>query len=106
MYNILPHIAISCNELVLEKHLQIPQELHFAAFGTAFHWSRGGVHRIALWLLVLGGCAGNIFARVLMHTPTISGRSVALHSVITTIGCAFRHVHCHLAILQSIGRRL
>ena len=79
-----PHICI-CSNLSLEKFLQILEK--FVLLGTPGHRSRGSV-RVASWLFVLHGSARNWLSCILVHTPAIACRTIALNSLIATIDSA------------------
>lgn len=100
---LLPIIAIGCDELVLQEDFQVTQELHFSSIWTSLHGPRRRVDGIALRFLILCRSARDVLASVLVHAPTISGRPVALHAVVTTIGSAFGDVQGHFSVLEIGG---
>lgn len=98
-YDLVVNLPSCGSDLWSQKFFQFLEKFKFTWFRASFH--RSQLIYCTVRSTILYRCSRYIFASILMYTPTISNRTIALNALITAIWCTFRNIPCFRSILCS-----
>lgn len=87
---VMLHLPGGCSDLWSQKLFELFQKFELTRLRTSFHRSQL-IYR-TVRSAIFYRCARYIFARVLMHAPTVSDRAITLNALITAIRCTFWNI--------------